>query len=259
MSVHGACPDGGTCHHACPGAPEGAGLPCSRVLSCGPLTIAGFGDDWPAVVVERHREADAERIRNRPTSWDRLREIADMCRKAAEAEYDVRPGGGIDHAKATRWVDAAHDLYDVAVDHETMSRMVTVSRDAVVASDMAGHEVVLEGAGAVTARYDGTPIERVAWACKLLADRSRDPEFPDAMADGFERLSAALVDCFIVEADIEDVEIETGLTPSEWAELDWWRHFRAKLIGDVPVVGSPLTGHTWHIGRGPRAPHHEGG
>lgn len=38
-----SCPDGGTCHHACPSAAA-----CFRVAWCGPLTGTYPGDDWPA-------------------------------------------------------------------------------------------------------------------------------------------------------------------------------------------------------------------
>lgn len=38
------CPDGGTCHHECQERGESK---CWRVGTCGPLTIAGWGDTWP--------------------------------------------------------------------------------------------------------------------------------------------------------------------------------------------------------------------
>lgn len=38
------CPDDGTCHHAC--APS----ECFRVAACSPLTVAGWGDEWPAEI-----------------------------------------------------------------------------------------------------------------------------------------------------------------------------------------------------------------
>lgn len=38
------CPDGGTCHHECPGE---SAISCSRVRSCGPLSGVFPGDRWP--------------------------------------------------------------------------------------------------------------------------------------------------------------------------------------------------------------------
>jgi hypothetical protein len=58
MSTHDACPDTGTCHHECPGTAEtGKGLPCFRVLTCGPLSIAKMGDYWPDHIRHQHRLA----------------------------------------------------------------------------------------------------------------------------------------------------------------------------------------------------------
>ena len=46
QSVHGACPDGGTCHHGCNlSRPKS---PCWRVRYCGPLSGVFPGDEWPA-------------------------------------------------------------------------------------------------------------------------------------------------------------------------------------------------------------------
>lgn len=50
-----ACPDGGTCHHACPTQDARHGVPCFRVLTCGPLSAARFpGDRWPDAVRQEH-------------------------------------------------------------------------------------------------------------------------------------------------------------------------------------------------------------
>lgn len=40
------------------------------------------------------------------------------------------------------------------------------------------------------------------------------------------------------------------------AELDWWRHFRAKLTfgSEMPAVGSPLLGYSWRVERAPAEP-----
>lgn len=63
------CPDGGTCHHLCPLGvdPQGhlTGLPCFRVVTCGPLSIAKFpGDRWPddlrAVHIEAWNQAERD-------------------------------------------------------------------------------------------------------------------------------------------------------------------------------------------------------
>jgi hypothetical protein len=42
------CPDGGACHHGCTGA-------CWRTRWASPLSMAGWGDTWPAKVLEVER------------------------------------------------------------------------------------------------------------------------------------------------------------------------------------------------------------
>lgn len=55
-----ACPDGGTCHHRCQGVESGKGMPCFRVLCCGPLSIAKYPRDrWPVDVKVAHAKAQA--------------------------------------------------------------------------------------------------------------------------------------------------------------------------------------------------------
>jgi len=52
------CPDGGTCHHKCPGA-----IQCFRVLACGPLSGVFPGDRWPEearTLVAANREPTIE-------------------------------------------------------------------------------------------------------------------------------------------------------------------------------------------------------
>lgn len=61
-STHDACPDTGTCHHACPTTDGRHGVPCFRVLTCAPLSIAGFpGDRWPDAVRQEHGAPPAPR------------------------------------------------------------------------------------------------------------------------------------------------------------------------------------------------------
>lgn len=72
MSVDGACPDGGTCHHGCTLAP-GVDVPCYRVRSCAPLSGVYVPDDgsWPLDVVAKH----GERFDVSVASWDFRRQI----------------------------------------------------------------------------------------------------------------------------------------------------------------------------------------
>jgi hypothetical protein len=52
------CPDGGTCHHKCPGAAS-----CFRVAYCGPLSGVFPGDEWPGearAIVKANREPTIE-------------------------------------------------------------------------------------------------------------------------------------------------------------------------------------------------------
>lgn len=66
QSVPAGCPDGGTCHHACP-LINGHGVPCFRVLCCGPLSGVYAGDTWPGIIRRTHQRArDNERAAEEP-------------------------------------------------------------------------------------------------------------------------------------------------------------------------------------------------
>lgn len=64
-SIPDRCPDSGSCHHECP---EGGA--CFRVLTCGPLSIAGYPhDEWPEAIVEEHRARQTPEV-GANAEWD---------------------------------------------------------------------------------------------------------------------------------------------------------------------------------------------
>jgi hypothetical protein len=49
--IRPGCPDGGACHHGCTRG-------CFRGVTAGPLSAAGWGEQWPAWVREAYSDTD---------------------------------------------------------------------------------------------------------------------------------------------------------------------------------------------------------
>lgn len=107
--VPAACPDGGTCHHACPTAD------CFRVAHAGPLSVTGT-DDWRVVLQKTVAALRAEnaRLAARSTAIPQFASLADAARVAAivvHAQEYLSPTGHEMDAVALRALVASPEVH----------------------------------------------------------------------------------------------------------------------------------------------------
>jgi len=207
------CPDGGTCHHECAGTAEGAaGLPCFRVLHAGPLTGAFEGDEWPAEIVEHHARA-----------W-RVLALRDHARYGTPAKVVC---GSVTVVGRVKQID------DVGV------RIVFGPRE------QSSAYLLLHDISSVEPWSPPAPEPPPLTSWERLHEIAEQVQaWNDLGSEDVERM---IVDLHAIAADHETLTRTARSRTEQQAELDWWRHFRAKLIGDVPPVGSPLFGHAWVV------------
>lgn len=90
-SVAERCPDTGACHHDCDGTPA-EGLPCFRVLTCGPLGIAKYPrDEWPDDVLVRHQQAEIVRLLGPVEDDEHVDAVCAAWNDASAAEIGAPP------------------------------------------------------------------------------------------------------------------------------------------------------------------------
>lgn len=108
MSYLSGCPDGGTCHHLCRER-------CFRVLTCGPLSIAGYpGDAWPREVVLQHAPGRVRAYGYAALSAP-LRELPDRA-------CSPLPDGDAARQEHIRGCPGAEDGVCMRVDQEEVAR-----------------------------------------------------------------------------------------------------------------------------------------
>ena len=110
-----ACPDGGRCWHACPGATkDGAkGMPCWRVLHA--LPFSSLGANWTQRDIDKHRRAAGVPVREaqagpQPPASGPL--VARALREAADAARGMHDPPAPDCVEWADWLRARADRLD---------------------------------------------------------------------------------------------------------------------------------------------------